>query len=158
MLLIIFMAVLPSMRKSIAFKLPRPGTHSAAGQPESDQIVLEVHANQHYAINTREVTRTDNLYKESYQVHYDPRPEKIIFVKGDSTVKYAEITESDGHLARCDRRTLGHPVFRRRTHRDYRLERGPRRSRTRQTSTGRSFIRLPARVSFPVWHEPFEGH
>src|SRR5690348_15105873 len=92
-LLIIFMAVLPSMRKAIDIQLPDPNPTVQPANQKSDQIVLEVHADKHYAINTREVVGTDNLYKELKSI-YDPRPEKIIFIKGDSTVKYAEIIEA----------------------------------------------------------------
>ena len=89
-LLIIFMAVLPSMRKAIDIQLPDPNPQVQPANKNNDQIVLEVHANQKYAINTREVTGLDNLFKELKSI-YDQRPEKIIFVKGDSLVKYADI-------------------------------------------------------------------
>lgn len=92
-LLIIFMAVLPSMRKAIDIQLPDPNPTVQPANQKSDQIVLEVHSNKHYAINTREVIGSDNLFKELKSI-YDPRPEKIIFIKGDSTVKYSEIIEA----------------------------------------------------------------
>src|SRR5690242_3597410 len=85
-LLIIFMAVLPSMRKAIDIQLPDPNPQVQPANQKSDQIVLEVHGAQKYAINTEAVTGNDNLNKRLHEI-YDQRPEKIIFVKGDSTVK-----------------------------------------------------------------------
>ncbi len=92
-LLIIFMAVLPSMRKSIDIQLPDPNPTVQPANQKSDQIVLEVHTNKQYAINTEVVSGTDNLNKRLHEI-YDQRPEKIIFVKGDSTVKYGDIIEA----------------------------------------------------------------
>ena len=87
-LLIIFMAAVPSMRKAIDLQLPDP-TPSTAPASNSDQIVLEVGPNEYYAINKEVVTR-DNLAARLKQI-YDPRPDKIIFVKGDPKVKYESV-------------------------------------------------------------------
>ena len=92
-LLIIFMAVLPSMRKAIDIQLPDPNPQVAPANSKSDQIVLEVHANQAYAINTATVNGTDALNQKLHDI-YDARPEKIIFIKGDSTVKYADVIQA----------------------------------------------------------------
>ncbi len=89
-LLIIFMAVLPSMRKAIDIQLPDPNPTVVPANTKSDQIVLEVHANQQFAINTASVTGLDALKQKLHDI-YDARPEKIIFIKGDSTVKYADV-------------------------------------------------------------------
>ena len=89
-LLIIFMAALPSMRKAIDVQLPDPNPQTAVANPNSDQIVLEVLPNGEYTIN-----KTIKLDKASLGPRlkeiYDPRPEKIIFVKGDPAVKYEEV-------------------------------------------------------------------
>jgi biopolymer transport protein ExbD len=92
-LLIIFMAVLPSMRKAIDIQLPDPNPTVVPQNSKSDQIVLEIHPNKQYAINTEAVSGTANLNKRLHDI-YDQRPEKILFVKGDSTVKYADIIEA----------------------------------------------------------------
>ena len=92
-LLIIFMAALPSMRKAIDIQLPDPTPSVQPANAKSDQIVLEVKPNQQYSINTREVAGADNLKRELKGI-YDPRPEKIIFVKGDPKVKYADVIEA----------------------------------------------------------------
>lgn len=88
-LLIIFMAALPSMRKAIDVNLPDPTPTVAPANSQSNQIVLEVNADGSYSINTLKVTK-DQLGPKLKDI-YDPRPEKIIFVKGDPKVKYGDV-------------------------------------------------------------------
>jgi biopolymer transport protein ExbD len=91
-LLIIFMAALPSMRKAIDIQLPDPNPQQVTANQNSNQIVLEVLPGGVYSINTEKVDkgRLGHRLKEIY----DPRPEKIIFVKGDPTVKYQDVIEA----------------------------------------------------------------
>ena len=84
-LLIIFMAALPSMRKAIDIQLPDPTPSVQPANAKSDQIVLEVKPGGQYSINTKDVTGRDI---------YGPRPEKIIFVKGDPKGKYADVIDA----------------------------------------------------------------
>jgi biopolymer transport protein ExbD len=91
-LLIIFMAALPSMRKAIDIQLPDPTPSVAPANANSNQIVLEVLPGGVFSINTLKVNR-DQLGPKLKEI-YDPRPEKIIFVKGDPTVKYADVIEA----------------------------------------------------------------
>ena len=91
-LLIIFMAALPSMRKAIDVQLPDPTPAVAPANAKSDQIVLEVNADGTYAINTEKVTDA-NLASRLKSI-YDGRPEKIIFVKGDPKVKYERVVHA----------------------------------------------------------------
>ena len=51
-LLIIFMAVLPSMRKAIDIQLPDPNPTVAPANANSNQIVLEVMPGGEFAINS----------------------------------------------------------------------------------------------------------
>ncbi|HVX30573.1 MAG TPA: biopolymer transporter ExbD [Nitrolancea sp.] len=88
-LLIIFMAVLPSMRKAIDIQLPDPNPTVAPANANSNQIVLEVSAGGKFAINSENVTK-DRLQARLKEI-YDPRPEKVIFVKGAPDVKYADV-------------------------------------------------------------------
>lgn len=88
-LLIIFMAVLPSMRKAIDIQLPDPNPTVAPANANSNQIVLEVSAGGKFAINSESVTK-DRLQVRLKEI-YDPRPEKVIFVKGAPDVKYADV-------------------------------------------------------------------
>jgi biopolymer transport protein ExbD len=92
-LLIIFMAVLPSMRKAIDIQLPDPNPQVATANNNSNQIVLEVHGNGQYNINSQPISGATNLGPRLKEI-YDPRPEKIIFVKGDPKAKYADIIQA----------------------------------------------------------------
>jgi biopolymer transport protein TolR len=91
-LLIIFMAALPNMRKAIDIQLPDPNPQSVPANANSNQIVLEVLPGHVYSINTEKVDkpRLGPRLKEIY----DPRPEKIIFVKGDPKAKYQDVIEA----------------------------------------------------------------
>jgi biopolymer transport protein ExbD len=91
-LLIIFMAALPSMRKAIDIQLPDPNPTVATANPQSNQIVLEVLPGGQYSINTEKVDKA-NLGRRLKEI-YDPRPEKIIFVKGDPAVTYQDVIEA----------------------------------------------------------------
>jgi biopolymer transport protein ExbD len=91
-LLIIFMAALPSMRKAIDIQLPDPTPSVAPANANSNQIVLEVLPGGVFSINTLKVNR-EQLPLKLKEI-YDPRPEKIIFVKGDPKVKYADVIEA----------------------------------------------------------------
>lgn len=87
-LLIIFMVIVPMSRKAIDLQLPDPNPPQAQSSPPSDQIVLEV-CTDSYAVNKQPVTRAD-LARKLKEI-YDPRPDKIIFVKGCDVVKYQEV-------------------------------------------------------------------
>ena len=91
-LLIIFMAALPSMRKAIDIQLPDPTPSTAPANTQSNQIVLEVLPGGQFSINTEKVDKS-GLAARLTEI-YTPRPEKIIFVKGDPTVKYQEVIEA----------------------------------------------------------------
>jgi biopolymer transport protein TolR len=88
-LLIIFMAVLPSMRKAIDVQLPDPNPTVAPANANSNQIVLEVKPGGQFFINSEAQTR-DHLAARLKEI-FDPRPEKIIFVKGSPDVKYDDV-------------------------------------------------------------------
>jgi biopolymer transport protein TolR len=84
--------VLPSMRKAIDIQLPDPNPSVQPANANSNQIVLEVSPGGKYAINSEVVTK-DRLPTRLKEI-YDPRPEKIIFVKGVPGVKYADIIDA----------------------------------------------------------------
>ena len=88
-LLIIFMVMQPMARKAIDLQLPDPTPQVVAANTVSNQIVLEVLPGDQYTINKEPVTK-DNLLTRLKQI-YDPRPDKIMFVKGDSKVKYQSV-------------------------------------------------------------------
>jgi len=88
-LLIIFMLVVPIARKAIDVQLPDPNPSVATPNQPSQQIVLQVQPNGSYSIN-KEVVTKERLGARLKEI-YDPRPDKIIFVKGEPTVKYDDV-------------------------------------------------------------------
>ena len=88
-LLIIFMMVIPMSRKAIDLQLPDPTPDDTNQGPPPSQIVLEVLPGNTFKINSQPVTKAE-LAKKLKEI-YDPRPDKIIFVKGDPTVKYSDV-------------------------------------------------------------------
>jgi biopolymer transport protein ExbD len=88
-LLIIFMMVIPMSRKAIDLQLPDPTPDDTNSGPPPSQIVLEVLPGNVFKINSQPVTRAD-LGRKLKEI-YDPRPDKIIFVKGDPAVKYSDV-------------------------------------------------------------------
>lgn len=87
-LLIIFMMVVPNLRKAIDLQLPDPQPSTQPANVVSQQIVLEVLPGG-YAINKEQVSK-DRLVGRLKEI-YDNRPEKIIFVKGDPKVTYQDV-------------------------------------------------------------------
>ena len=92
-LLIIFMAALPSMRKAIDIQLPDPNPQAVPANQNSDQIVLEVLPGGQFTINNKIKVDKVSLATQLRSI-YDPRPEKIIFIKGDPAVKYQDVIEA----------------------------------------------------------------
>ena len=87
-LLIIFMMIIPMSRKALDTQLPDP-TPQPNATPNPDQIVLEVLPGDKFAVNKEPIERAQ-LFTKLKSI-YGPRPEKIIFVKGDTTVKYSSV-------------------------------------------------------------------
>ena len=88
-LLIIFMMVIPMSRKAIDLQLPDPTPDNTPSGPPPSQIVLEVLPGNVFKINSQPVSKAD-LGRRLKEI-YDPRPDKIIFVKGDPAVKYSDV-------------------------------------------------------------------
>ena len=80
-LLIIFMIMQPLARKSVDLQLPDPTPQDKPPDAKPDQIILEILPNGTFAVNKEPMTR-ENLARRLKEI-YDPRPEKIMFVKGD---------------------------------------------------------------------------
>jgi biopolymer transport protein TolR len=91
-LLIIFMAALPSMRKSIDVQLPVPNPTVQPANSKNDQIVLEVNPNGAYLINSQPHSHDD--LPAALKSVFDGRPDKVLFVKGDPAVKYKDIIDA----------------------------------------------------------------
>jgi biopolymer transport protein TolR len=90
-LLIIFMVIVPSSRKALDVQLPDPNPAPTTSTPTS-QIVLEVLPGGQYTVNKQPVAAA-NLGQRLKEI-YDPRPEKIIFVKGDPKVTYQDVIKA----------------------------------------------------------------
>jgi biopolymer transport protein ExbD len=88
-LLVIFMMIIPMSRKALDVQLPDPTPSDKPPPPNNDQIVLEVLPGGAFAINKQPHTKAD-LFTALKEI-YDPRPEKIIFVKGDPQVVYQDV-------------------------------------------------------------------
>lgn len=88
-LLVIFMIIVPMSRKAIDTQLPDPNPQQAQPNANPDQIVLEVLPDDKYAINKEPVDKA-KLFERLKSI-YDPRPDKIIFVKGDTMTTYANV-------------------------------------------------------------------
>jgi biopolymer transport protein TolR len=88
-LLIIFMMVIPMSRKALDLQLPDPTPQPDQSGPPPSQIVLEVLPGNVFKINSQPVA-SGELQKKLKEI-YDPRPDKIIFVKGDPKVKYSDV-------------------------------------------------------------------
>ncbi|HJR40548.1 MAG TPA: biopolymer transporter ExbD [Gemmatimonadaceae bacterium] len=91
-LLIIFMLLQPMMRKAIDLQLPDPTPSTAPATPSTNQIILQVGPGGKYTIN-KEAVAKDRLGERLKEI-YDPRPDKIMFVKGDGKAKYQEVIEA----------------------------------------------------------------
>jgi len=88
-LLIIFMMAIPMMRKAIDVQLPDPTPQQQTTSQPPNQIVLQVLPGGKYKINSEDVTK-DRLPARLKEV-YDPRPDKIIFIKGDPKVRFQDV-------------------------------------------------------------------
>ena len=88
-LLIIFMMIIPMSRRAIDLQLPDPNPQIATPAAANQQIVLEIGPGSHLAIN-KTVYSKEQLPDELRRI-YDPRPDKIIFLKAHPSVKYQEV-------------------------------------------------------------------
>ena len=92
-LLIIFMVIVPTARKTIDVQLPDP-TPQPVVSPTNDQIVLEVQKDGSYLINKQPVLGGVAGLSKMLHTTFDTRPEKIMFVKGDPAAKYQQVIQA----------------------------------------------------------------
>ncbi|MDQ2765987.1 MAG: biopolymer transporter ExbD [Gemmatimonadota bacterium] len=88
-LLVIFIMAVPMMRKAIDLQLPDPTPQPIQNTVQPDQIVLQVLPGGAYKINSEAVPK-EKLAARLKEI-FEPRPDKIIFVKGDPSVKYQDV-------------------------------------------------------------------
>jgi biopolymer transport protein ExbD len=104
-LLIIFMAAIPSMRKSIDVQLP--DKRASVPRDGEASIVLEIDAAGAYSVNHTPVAH-DALASHLRSI-YDGRPAKVLFVKGDRHLRYADVVAAMGVARGAGVRVLGIP-------------------------------------------------
>ena len=93
-LLIIFMAITPTVPKGLEALVPQPSPPNTKDNPDllSKTIVVQVLANATVKINDESTTwdtmgsRLGDIFKE--------RAEKVAFVKGDDSVQFAEVARA----------------------------------------------------------------
>jgi biopolymer transport protein TolR len=88
-LLVIFMIAQPLLQKSIDIQLPIDTNQPPPPDAANDNIVLEIGPNKTFAVNTRQVPA--NQLEDFLRKLYTGRPNKVIFVKADGSVKYQEV-------------------------------------------------------------------
>ena len=88
-LLIIFMMVIPMSRKAIDTMLPDPNPVVTPPSVQPDQLVLEVLPNGQFALKKTPIQK-DALFSRLKDT-YNGRPDKIIFIKGDTAVQYKDV-------------------------------------------------------------------
>ena len=93
-LLIIFMVVQQGLQRGVIVQIPPPKDKDQVAQkePDQDQIVLEVLPGPEYRINTVPVplAQLEGRLREIYT----GRPRKVIFVRGEESLKYSDIVRA----------------------------------------------------------------
>ena len=90
-LLIIFMMIIPMSRKALDVQLPDPNPQVPTVDTQSNQIVLEILADGSYEINNQPVPAGPGGLDRRLREIYDPRPDKLIFIKGDPALKFQDV-------------------------------------------------------------------
>ena len=90
-LLIIFMMAVPMLRKAVDLQLPDPTPQPTTTTTPPDQIVLQIAADGSYKINSEVVPKDDKALSARLKQIFDPRPDKIIFVKADGKNTYQTV-------------------------------------------------------------------
>jgi biopolymer transport protein ExbD len=93
-LLILFLVIQPTLTKGIDLQVPAEQT-AAPGERALDQITLQVRAGADgptFAINDLEVP--PDLLAARIREIYAARPRKVIFVKGEDGVRYADVVRA----------------------------------------------------------------
>ncbi|HVZ48155.1 MAG TPA: biopolymer transporter ExbD [Gemmatimonadaceae bacterium] len=88
-LLIIFMVIIPMGRKAFDVQLPDPTAPPPPKNQKTDQIVLEVNPGEQFLINKAPISKSE-LFQKLKDI-YDPRPTKVLFIKGDPEVVYQDV-------------------------------------------------------------------
>lgn len=88
-LLIIFMVIVPTSRKAIDVQVPDPNPPQQTSAPDNTSIVLTVQKGGKFMIN-KEAADNNGLGPRLKQIYTD-RPDKVIFIKGESDATYQDV-------------------------------------------------------------------
>jgi biopolymer transport protein TolR len=89
-LLIIFMVIQPAMQRGIEVQVPPvEERQQAPDQPNPDQIVLEIRPGPSYFLNGIPVPPA--RLEAQLRGVFDERARKVLFVKGDETLRYDDV-------------------------------------------------------------------
>ena len=88
-LLIIFMVIVPTSRKALDVQVPDPNPPQQTTQQDNTSIVLTVQKGGKYLINKE--AADDQGLGPRLKAIYDPRPDKVIFIKGEPTATYQDV-------------------------------------------------------------------
>jgi biopolymer transport protein ExbD len=89
-LLIIFMVVQQGLQRGVPVQIPLPAQDQPPAVP--DQIVLEVAPGGSYLLNRQPVSA--GALRPTLARVFAPRPRKVLFVKGDERVAYADVVRA----------------------------------------------------------------
>jgi biopolymer transport protein ExbD len=89
-LLIIFMVVQQGLQRGVRVQVPPPTNEQPTDRP--DQIVLEVAPGGSYLLNQQPVAAA--ALESTLERVFAPRPRKVLFVKGDESVAYADVVRA----------------------------------------------------------------
>jgi len=89
-LLIIFMVVQQGLQRGVRVQVPPPTRDQPSDPP--DQIVLEVAPGGSYLLNRQPVAAA--ALESTLERVFAPRPRKVLFVKGDEHVAYADVVRA----------------------------------------------------------------
>jgi biopolymer transport protein TolR len=89
-LLVLFMIALPLTQRGLDADLPQTARPSSPAEPEPSQIVAEYTADRQLTVNKRpvELYAAETVFREVFAT----RSDKTLFLIGDGSVRYGEIT------------------------------------------------------------------
>ena len=88
-LLVIFMVATPLKQYDLPVRVPQPAPPKQEKEIKSDAIVVDIDSDHSIKINTQPVTLED-LGATIFRI-YSARPNKNMFVRGDSKLPYGEV-------------------------------------------------------------------
>ncbi len=88
-LLIIFMVVQQGLQRGISVQVPPVKQEKQAVAQNIDQIVLDIRPGPEYFLNQEPISQ-ENLQARLQEV-FEPRPRKVIFVKGAENLNYGQV-------------------------------------------------------------------